>query len=59
MHSKGLWFAKLVLEAYPFLAYSLLLYVTNWQQKSEEAAERIRKDEEGTVGVDDDFKALS
>lgn len=53
LHGKGLWFAKLVLETYTFFAYTLLLYITNWDQKSEEAADRIRKDEEDAKRISD------
>jgi Na+-driven multidrug efflux pump len=44
MGIKGLWVAKLILEAYIFSAYCLMIYFSDWAKISEESAKRQERE---------------
>jgi Na+-driven multidrug efflux pump len=44
MGIKGLWYAKLILEAYILLAYYFIVWWQNWDKIVKESSERQQKD---------------
>ena len=44
----GLWYSKLVLEIYIFLAYSYIIHQADWQEKIDESIQRQNQDKQIT-----------